>query len=850
MPSVSIDSKSFLLQASRAAASRVSIAAAGIDPCLIDPSDWAARFRGARHAGFNAVMIRAPWLLHEPTIGRHVFTGACDVRRAVELAGEAGLMVMLRIGPCVGGGFARGGLPGWIHSVARGRVREASPEFLGRVTQFWRAIAPQFVDLQATRSSNGMARPVIAVGIEDDWRCLDDEVGGPYFGALVRFAREVGIEVPLFTANNCWYSHEGLIDAWSGADAAIGTADELRQVHPDAPPMLLHAIDPNDASASARIVAESVAARADFAFELGGTRHLGATSARGCAQRSGRDLFPLRRALVFASTFGEILASMVPDIEAVDAAKRSSTTTLRGTSGEQVSVVVDKSGARFFGSGLSIGGSRLEQCTGSLVALLGDIVVVSGAPRARLSVKVDGSTVSVTVPAEGSAPKVTKIRGLRIAVVSDTLADGVGVAADAIEFVDRQDALLARIARGGSAERTKNRDAQPLRRRTVELAPVRCVVEHGLVDGAHARLAAAEPPLALGDYGVDSMHGYYCARVDALKRRDSRIWIDGRGVFRSTVSARRPKGTTHALEIRTDFMPQVGSHRDERAGIVGPMLEVAPLKGVKCAVVDLPRFDASRLGRFIWGYEARVDGANPKTLRWMFAARSTPVIVEMPRWWIDDGHAAAGHALRLNGQIIVDADWSGRTSVLLDGALLSPMRPRKLAKGEKPPKAKEVKLEPGANELLLDLDPRSTVDRRLLDRLAKDISFHDVRGPVSAQWSFARVEPPASWTASVPAPRKPIGAPAWFRTAFSIDSACTVEISCDHTIGGVGTLLVNGASVMVLDGESGVRAGSTRKPRLIRSVAVPRSLLRTGENEICIFEPDGAMPAISVARIG
>lgn len=850
MPSVTVDSKSLLLQASRATVSRMSLAAAGLDPCLIDPSEWAPRFRGARHAGFNAVMMRAPWLLHEPAIGRHVFTGACDLRRAVELAGEAGLMVMLRIGPCVGGGFARGGLPGWIHSAARGRVREASPEFLGRVAQFWRALAAQFVDLQATRNSSGTARPVIAVGIEDDWRCLDDEVGGSYFGALVRFAREVGIEVPLFTANNCWYSHEGVIDAWSGADAVIRTADELRQVHPDAPPLLLHAVDRHDTAACARIVAESVAARADFACELGGTRHLGASSARGCAQRAMRDLFPLRRPLVFASTFGEIVAAMVPEAGAVDAAKGSTTTTLRGGSGEQVSVVVGKTGARFFGSGLPIAGSRLERCTGSLVALLGDIVVVSGAPRARLSVTVDGSTVAVTVPAEGSAPRITSIRGLRIAAVTDSLADGVGVATDAIEFVDRRESLLARITRVGSAERIRSHDVQPAARRAVGTTPVRCVVERGLVDGTHARLAAADPPRALGDYGVESMHGYYCARTDPLKRRDSRVWIDGRGVFRSTVTARRPKGSTHALEIRADFMSAVGSHSDERAGIVGPMLEIAPLKGVKSAVVDLPRFDASRLGRFIWGYEARVDGANLRTVRWVFAARTTPVLVELPRWWTEDGHAAAGHALRLNGEVVAHPDWSGSASVLLDGALLSPMRPKRLAKGEKPPKGKAIKLEPGANELLLDLDPGSTVERRLLDRLAKDMSFNEVRGPVAAQWSFARVEPPASWAESIAAPRKPIGAPAWFRTTFGIDDACTVEISCDHAIGCVGTVLVNGESVMVLDGESGVRAGSARKPRLVRSVVVPRSILRVGENELCIFEPDGAMPAISVSRIG
>lgn len=77
-------------------------------------------------------------------------------------------------------------------------------------------MADEFVDLQATRISSGnrSPRPVIAVGIEDDWRCLDAKVGDAYFASLVRFAREVGVEVPLFTANSCWYAHDGMIDGW------------------------------------------------------------------------------------------------------------------------------------------------------------------------------------------------------------------------------------------------------------------------------------------------------------------------------------------------------------------------------------------------------------------------------------------------------------------------------------------------------------------------------------------------------------------------------------------------------------------------------------------------------------
>ena len=126
MPSVSFDSLSFLLDGARSRASRVTVAAANFDATLVDPIAWEATLGELRHAGFNAVVIRVPWALHEPTPDRFVFNGACDLRRAIELAAAAGLKVMLRIGPCVGGTFARGGLPAWLRDTVGPRLREAN----------------------------------------------------------------------------------------------------------------------------------------------------------------------------------------------------------------------------------------------------------------------------------------------------------------------------------------------------------------------------------------------------------------------------------------------------------------------------------------------------------------------------------------------------------------------------------------------------------------------------------------------------------------------------------------------------------------------------------------------------
>ena len=970
MPSVSFDSLSFLLDGARSRASRVTVAAANFDATLVDPIAWEATLGELRHAGFNAVVIRVPWALHEPTPDRFVFNGACDLRRAIELAAAARLKVMLRIGPCVGGTFARGGLPAWLRDTVGPRLREANPTFLARVSQFWRALSPQFVDLLATRNGSNAPRAVIAVGIEDDWRSLDGAVGDAYFGALVRFAREVGIDVPLFTANNCWYTHDGLLDAWQKPSAVTRTAHELRQVQPDAPPFLMHdrvqregVVSLGDSNhVAAALVAESIASRADFVCDVVGTRHTEATSATGCAERPAIDTFLMRRALVFATTFAETFAAMKPSaiqtsIQAsIQASMQTSTQVgatqlsavhLAGERTERCTVVLGltresgganaslagsartteklstnaKAGTKrttakpapvvkithhaadgstqtiapstespvdFYASDLPIGTARLERCTGSLVALLGDIVVVAGAARTKITVKVDGSVVVLTVPAEGRAPKVTKVRGLRFAAVTYAMARGVGLVDDGLEFVDREGEVLARIRRNGVVEegstqqQSSKGSTAPSRGElsgAVTLSSPIALVEHGLIDGSHPRFASVASPSSLGAYGLMTMHGYYRACFQPPKRKGGELLALASGLRTEHRNTSKKGSETRVFEIGAHVLPAFGGHHDERLGLYerglyerglqerglhGALLEVQPLKGVKSALVELPDFDATTLGTFVWGYEPRGALGARTTVRWTFPARTGAVVFRVPAWWSDEGHARMGHRIRLNGALL-DAELHATNTVLLDGAKLSPMRPAPLAKGEKPPKGRNIKLIPGENELLLDLDPHAALDDARLKRLAKEIEFLELREDFAATWAFARVSPPSSWSLAQPLARRGKSAssmptahsaaalPTWFRWTFHMDamptSGCNTALVVEHPVDELGTILVNGAPAMVLDGVSGERIGTAKKPQLRRTLQLTASHLRVGANEIDAFSPNGVLPALSVHHI-
>ena len=836
MPTVSYDSLSFFHDGARTGVRRFAIVGAALDPALMTADGWAGELARLRHAGFNTVVARVPWAIHEPTPDRFDFAGDRDLRRFVHEAGAAGLRVILRIGPCVGGTFAGGGMPGWIGGFAGDRLREASPAFMQRVTSFWRRLAREFVDLQATRNGGSTDRPIVAIGLEDHWHSLDAEVGAAYFGDLVRFAREFGVEVPLISANNCWYMHEGVVDTWCReSDDPAARMAELRQVQPDAPPMGFLSWDED-----AQRLASRAIVRSDFVLEASGGRHRGATSARGLAERPARDLFELRRALVFASSFGEVLAKLSADEVAARVEMRARS----------------DGGVDFVGRDLALNGARLDRCTGSLVALSGDLLVVAGKPRGKIEISVDGSAATLTVPADGAAPKCVAVRRLRVVAVPFPLADGVGVAGDGFEFVDREgNALVAVDAAGGVRRMKPAAAAKSTQRRAPKLGETTALAERASLDGSHARFAWISAPASLGAFGVAAQSAYYRARfkqvgkskrlyaLPSARKIDAALVIDGArhadggaGVFEIA------SGGAHTVvaEVANDGLPAAGRAVGAPTGVFGPIVELAPLKGVKRDAVPQPPRDATVVGRFVWGLDL-ADEVAAKTMRWTFAPQKQDVVVWIPPR-AADAMAALDHGFRLNGELLPCTGPEGSSSfIVLPAAKLAPMRPKQLKKGEKPPKARNAVLEPGDNELVYDGAPHAD---------AKDIKIFAVKGVVAAEWAFARVDPPASWAAAKPVAKaalgKKTGVPTWFRTDLHLEAPCSVSLRATFAGDARATVIVNGATALVHEGASGVASGKGAARKLTRTAHVPASETRAGVNEILIFSPDGRLPELTV----
>jgi len=436
------------------------------------------------------------------------------------------------------------------------------------------------------------------------------------------------------------------------------------------------------------------------------------------------------------------------------------------------------------------------------------------------------------------------------------LADGAGIAGEGFEFVDREGNMLVAVDADGRVRRAKSSGAaQKAQRRTLELDAPTLLTERGLLDGSHDRFARVAEPASLGTFGVIAQSAYYRARfklsgkakrIYALpfaRKVDPAILIDGTrcaGGATTAFEISAPGAHMVVAEVANDGLPAAGRAVGAPTGVFGPIVELAPLKGVKRDAVPQPPRDATVVGRFVWGLDL-ADEVAAKTMRWTFAPQKQDVVVWIPPR-AADAMAALDHGFRLNGELLPCTGPEGSSSfIVLPASKLAPMRPKQLKKGEKPPKARNAVLEPGDNELVYDGVPHAD---------AKDIKIFAVKGVVAAEWAFARVDRPASWAAANPVAKaalgKKTGLPTWFRTAFHLEAPCAVSLRATFAGDARATVIVNGATALVHEAASGVASGKGAARKLVRTAHVPASETRAGVNEILVFSPDGRLPELTV----
>lgn len=160
--------------------------------------DWKRELCKIKAGGITIVATYVFWIHHEETEGEWDFSGDRDLRRFVELCGEVGLQVLLRIGPWCHGECRNGGSPDWIALQDVFPIRTDNETYLGYVSRWFSKIGEQVRGLFWEDGG-----PIVGVQLENEYRAYaepDHAVRRSYMHKLKEIAQSCGFHVPLWTA--------------------------------------------------------------------------------------------------------------------------------------------------------------------------------------------------------------------------------------------------------------------------------------------------------------------------------------------------------------------------------------------------------------------------------------------------------------------------------------------------------------------------------------------------------------------------------------------------------------------------------------------------------------------------
>eukprot|EP00954_Amorphochlora_amoebiformis_P030143 1394211-Amorphochlora_amoeboformis.AAC.1 len=151
--------------------------------------------------GLNAVQTYVPWNFHEEKRGEYNFEGLRDIGQFLEEAQNAGMMVVLRIGPYMCGEWEFGGLPAWLLENGTIPLRTAEEPYFSAAMSWMLELSENVVEFLYP-----LGGPIVMIQIENEFGSYGDVTKNPkekvYIESLVKFWRSaVDDSVPLFTTD-------------------------------------------------------------------------------------------------------------------------------------------------------------------------------------------------------------------------------------------------------------------------------------------------------------------------------------------------------------------------------------------------------------------------------------------------------------------------------------------------------------------------------------------------------------------------------------------------------------------------------------------------------------------------
>jgi beta-galactosidase len=172
---------------------------------------WRHRFQMMKAMGLNTVATYVFWNFHEATPGKWDFTGDRDLAEYIRLAGEEGLMVILRPGPYVCAEWEFGGYPWWLQNINGLELRRDNEKFLAETNKYIHRLYQEVGNLQITKGG-----PIIMVQAENEFGSYVSQRKDiplaehrAYNAKIVQQLKAAGFDVPMFTSDGSWLFEGG-----------------------------------------------------------------------------------------------------------------------------------------------------------------------------------------------------------------------------------------------------------------------------------------------------------------------------------------------------------------------------------------------------------------------------------------------------------------------------------------------------------------------------------------------------------------------------------------------------------------------------------------------------------------
>ena len=160
---------------------------------------WEESLRKMKAGGLSIASVYVIWIHHEEEEGKFDFTGNRNLRGFLEAAKKVGISVFLRVGPWVHGEARNGGFPDWLQNKSDTiDLRSDDPAYLSYVRRYWEQVYEQ---VKGYLCKDG--GPVIGTQIENEYGHVGGyrgEKGEQHMRTLAAMAREIGFDLPLYTA--------------------------------------------------------------------------------------------------------------------------------------------------------------------------------------------------------------------------------------------------------------------------------------------------------------------------------------------------------------------------------------------------------------------------------------------------------------------------------------------------------------------------------------------------------------------------------------------------------------------------------------------------------------------------